>query len=70
MEGLYLPLTDDYGIIGFFYKCPKCNHENNFRDSDDGCEKCDFEEDYVDPDEWYDLQMLKPINERDWNIKK
>lgn len=70
MEGLYLPITDDYGIIGFSYKCPKCHHENNFSDSDDGCEKCDFEEDYVDPDEWYNLQMSKPINEIDWNIKK
>lgn len=70
MKGIHLPISDDYGIIGFSYKCPECNHENNFQDSDLGCQKCGFEEKYVDPEYWYDLEIKKPVNHRAWNVKK
>ena len=59
MKGKYIPINDGYGIIGFMYNCPMCNHTTPFTDCEEGCEKCDFSEPYVDPDDWYVEQLNK-----------
>lgn len=67
MDGKYIPIGDDYGIIGFEYECPKCKHVTSFTDCETGCEKCKFSEPYTDPDNWYEAELKKPVNERAWN---
>jgi hypothetical protein len=67
MKGQYIPISDDFGIIGYYYKCPICNNESQFTDCEIGCNKCGFKEPYVDPDDWHDEQMNLPIKERAWN---
>jgi hypothetical protein len=70
MEGQYRPFNDGYGIVGYSYLCPQCDHETMFTKSDDGCEKCGFFEEYVDPGEWYEEQMKMSIKDRAWNVCK
>lgn len=70
MEGQYIPFSDDYGIIGFNYLCPKCEHENLLQDCDDGCKECGFKESYTEPCRWYDNEMNKTLENRSWNLKK
>jgi hypothetical protein len=59
MKGKYIPFNDGFGIVGYGYLCPKCEHETKFTDCEEGCEKCGFSEEYVDPDDWYEKQ-IKP----------
>ena len=56
MQGEYLPINGGYGIIGYDFLCPKCNHTNRFA-TNESCEECDFDQEYKDPDEWYDEIM-------------
>jgi hypothetical protein len=51
MEGKYIPFNDGFGIVGYHYECPKCEHVSQFTDCEQGCEKCGFKEPYEDPDE-------------------
>ena len=68
MEGIYQPFCDDYGIVGWHYKCPKCNHITKFvYEPSCGNVQCNFEEEYVDADDWYNEEMSKPEKERAWN---
>lgn len=67
MRGIYLPFNDGCGIVGYFYKCPECQHVTAFTDCEKGCEKCGFSEEYVDADDWYDEQMNLPVDQRAWN---
>jgi hypothetical protein len=69
MEGLYLPINDGEGIIGYAYVCPQCHSMTAFVSSDDGCGACEYHESHVDPDDWYEQEMSKPIKERAWNSK-
>ena len=62
MKGRYVPFNDGYGIVGFGYVCPECNHESEFTTCEEGCEECEFSEPYVDPDDWYVDQMDKLLN--------
>lgn len=36
----YYGIDDDYGIIGYGYQCPYCEHYNNFVDEDDTEQEC------------------------------
>jgi len=67
MKGLYEPFSDDYGIVGYHFKCPKCSHINKFSTNED-CKNCDFEQEYKDVDEWYEGEIKKPQNRRAWNV--
>jgi len=69
MKGTYIPINDGTGIIGFSFKCPQCNHLNLFS-SNESCDACDLEQSYEDPDEWYDMEMLKRTEDRAWNKTK
>lgn len=51
MLGKYIPFSDDCGIVGYHYECPKCEHITEFTDCEEGCENCKFSEPYTDPDE-------------------
>jgi hypothetical protein len=70
MEGQYIPFDDEYGIVGYGYKCPKCNRVSQFTDCEEGCSTCGFSEPYVDQDDWYEEEMGKPVEERAWNVNK
>ncbi len=61
MKGKYIPFNDGYGIVGYGYLCPECNHETKFTDCQEGCKECKFYEPYVDPDEWYEKEFEKAI---------
>jgi hypothetical protein len=67
MEKLnYEPFNDGYGIVGYFWNCD-CGRVMKFVSGGEVCE-CGFvipEE--PDPDDWYEEQLKKPIEERDWN---
>jgi hypothetical protein len=67
MKGIYIPFNEDYGIVGFHFKCPKCNHTNEFS-TNEGCDKCDFKQEYKDADDWYEQEMNKPKTQRAWNV--
>lgn len=54
MKGQYIPFNDGYGIVGYHYKCPKCDNVTKFTDCEDGCKKCGYSEPYKDPDDWYE----------------
>lgn len=69
MLGSYLPFNDGFGIVGYGYECPKCGYTTQFTNCEEGCEKCNFSEPFVDPDDWYDDEMAKPKEQRQWNIK-
>ncbi len=32
MKGKYIPFNDGFGIVGYGYLCPKCEHETKFTD--------------------------------------
>lgn len=62
----YVPFNDGYGIVGYHWQC-KCGETIQFVSGGEVC-TCGFVIPEVDPDDWYDEQMLKPVEERDWNI--
>lgn len=70
MKGRYIPFSDGFGFVGYSYVCPNCNHETPLVDCEEGCDWCGFTEEYVDPDDWYDKEMNKPIEKRAWNFGK
>ena len=54
MKGVYIPFNDGWGIVGYGYECPECEHLTQFTSCEEGCEKCGYSEEYVDPNEWHD----------------
>ena len=62
----YYPVNDGYGIEGFNWRCD-CGKVLWFPSPGDICSNCDFQLPDIDPDDWYDQQMSKPKEERDWN---
>lgn len=61
----YRPVNDSHGIIGYDYYC-SCGEVIRFASPGDMC-KCGFTLPDEDPDDWYEEQMSKPIDQRDWN---
>jgi len=68
MKGQYSPFNDGFGIVGYGYVCPKCKHETLFTDCEQDCKNCGFSEKYEDPDDWYEGEMAKPVEQRAWNV--
>ena len=64
----YYPVNDGYGIIGYHWEC-NCGNTIQFASPGSECPRCYFviPEDSLDPDDWYDEQMKKPVRERDWS---
>ena len=62
----YLPVTDDVGIIGYNWKC-ECGEILRFVSGGELC-RCGFKVPDICPDDWYDEQLKKPIEGRDWNL--
>jgi uncharacterized protein (DUF983 family) len=60
MKGKYIPFNDGFGIVGYGYECPECEHHSLFTDCEEGCKKCGFKEPYKDPDDWFD-EFLKEV---------
>ena len=58
----FTPFSDGEGVVGYYFHCG-CGHTQLFTQD---CDRCGFEID-VDADDWYDAEILKPINLRAWN---
>ena len=67
MKGEYIPVNDGWGIIGWNYKCPECNHITEFTDCEDGCEECGFSEEYVDPHDLFENKNKEVMKKKSIN---
>lgn len=63
----FIPINDGHGIIGYNWLCA-CGKTIEFVSPKDMC-SCGFVVPDVDPNVWYNTQMNKPEELRDWNIK-
>ena len=61
----WIPYNDGYGIIGYSWMC-ECGRKTDFASPGDTC-ACGRSVSGEDPDDWYDGEMGKPVEQREWN---
>lgn len=65
--GYYVPFDDGFGVVGYFWRC-ECGGVIPFADQGDECKCGRATPDDIDPDDWYDAELMKPKEERAWSL--